>query len=121
MHEHGKVYLLHVVTASGKTEIYLRAVAETLAQGRQAVVLVAEIALTPQTVSRFGSRFGEHIALQHSQLTAGERYDEWRRLRDGRAQIAIGSRAALFAPVPRLGLIVIDEEHESAYKQGHLP
>jgi primosomal protein N' (replication factor Y) len=120
-HTPGKVFLLHGVTGSGKTEIYLRAVEETLAQGKQAVVLVPEISLTPQTVSRFGSRFGEHIALQHSQLSAGERYDEWRRLRDGRAQIAIGSRAALFAPVPRLGLIVIDEEHEGAYKQGHLP
>lgn len=120
-HTPGRVFLLHGVTGSGKTEVYLRAVGETLAQGKQAIVLIPEIALTPQTVSRFGARFGEQIALQHSQLSAGERYDEWRRLRDGRAQVAIGSRAALFAPVPRLGLIVIDEEHEGAYKQGHLP
>lgn len=117
----GKVFLLHGVTGSGKTEIYLRAVAETLAQGKQAIILVPEISLTPQTIARFGSRFGEQIALQHSQLSQGERYDEWRRLRDGRAQIAIGSRSALFAPVPNLGLIVLDEEHEWTYKQGHLP
>ncbi len=117
----GQVFLLHGVTGSGKTEIYLRAVAETLARGEQAIVLVPEIALTPQTIARFGSRFGELIALQHSQLSEGERYDEWRRLRDGRAQVAIGSRSALFAPVPRLGLIVVDEEHEWTYKQGHLP
>lgn len=117
----GQVFLLHGITGSGKTEVYLRAVAETLARGKQALVLVPEIALTPQTIARFGSRFGEWIALQHSQLSEGERFDEWRRLRDGRAQVAIGSRSALFAPVPSLGLIVIDEEHEWTYKQGHLP
>ncbi len=117
----GKVFLLHGVTGSGKTELYLRAVAETLARGKQAIVLVPEIALTPQTIARFGARFGERIALQHSQLSEGERYDEWRRLRDGEAQIAIGSRSAIFAPVPNLGLIVVDEEHEWTYKQGHLP
>jgi primosomal protein N' (replication factor Y) len=117
----GQVFLLHGVTGSGKTEIYLRAVAETLARGKQAAVMVPEIALTPQTIARFGARFGELIALQHSQLSEGERYDEWRRLRDGRAQVAIGSRSAIFAPLPNLGLIVMDEEHEWTYKQGHLP
>ncbi|MDQ4075891.1 MAG: primosomal protein N' [Chloroflexota bacterium] len=117
----GGVFLLHGITGSGKTEIYLRAVAETLARGKQAIVLVPEIALTPQTIARFGSRFGELIALQHSQLSEGERYDEWRRLRDGQAHIVIGSRSAIFAPVPNLGLIVVDEEHEWTYKQGHLP
>ena len=119
--QQGESYLLHGVTGSGKTEIYLRAVAETLALGKQAIVLVPEIALTPQTVARFGGRFGDQIALQHSQLSDGERYDEWRRLRDGEATVAIGSRSAIFAPLPHVGLIVIDEEHEWSYKQGHLP
>ncbi len=117
----GEVFVLHGVTGSGKTELYLRAVAETLALGKQAIVLVPEIALTPQTVARFGARFGEQVALQHSRLSAGTRFDEWRRLRDGRASVAVGSRSAIFAPVPRPGLIVIDEEHEWTYKQGELP
>ncbi|HBY96933.1 MAG TPA: primosomal protein N', partial [Chloroflexi bacterium] len=117
----GEVFLIHGVTGSGKTELYLRAVAEVLRQKRQAIVLVPEIALTPQTIARFGARFGETIALQHSQLSLGERFDEWRRLRDGRAEVAIGSRSAIFAPVASPGLVVIDEEHEWTYKQEALP
>jgi len=117
----GEVFVLHGITGSGKTELYLRAVAETLALGKQAIVLVPEIALTPQTVARFGARFGGHVALQHSRLPPGTRFDEWRRLRNGLAHVAVGSRSALFSPVPRPGLIVIDEEHEWTYKQEGLP
>jgi len=114
-------YLLHGVTGSGKTEIYLRAIGEVLAQGRQAIVLVPEIALTPQTVRRFAARFPGRITVWHSQLSLGERYDSWRRVRDGEIDIVIGSRSALFAPLPRLGLIVVDEEHEGSYKQDKTP
>ncbi len=114
------VFLLHGVTGSGKTEIYLRALAETVAQGRQGIVLVPEIALTPQTIRRFGARF-QRLAILHSKLSLGERYDTWRRCRDGLVDLVIGSRSALFAPLPRLGLIVLDEEHEPAYKQESLP
>lgn len=117
----GEVFVLHGVTGSGKTELYLRAVDETLQRGKQAVILVPEISLTPQTVARFGARFGQRIALQHSRLSAGERFDEWRRLRDGHADVAIGSRSASFAPIPSPGLIVIDEEHEWTYKQEGVP
>src|SRR6185312_11222071 len=108
--------LLHGVTGSGKTEVYLRAAEMTLAQGRGVVVLVPEIALTPQTVSRFVERFGETVAVLHSQLRGAERYAEWRRLREGEARICIGPRSAVFAPIERLGLVVVDEEHESSYK-----
>lgn len=110
-------FLLHGVTGSGKTEIYLSAIAETLAQGRQAIVLVPEIALTPQTVARFAGRFPDRVTLIHSQLSQGERYDVWRAIRAGRSDVVIGPRSALFAPLPRLGLIVLDEEHEPTYKQ----
>ncbi len=116
-----KTFLLHGVTGSGKTEIYLRALGEILAQGKQGIVLVPEISLTPQTLRRFGARFPNRIAVFHSQLSLGERYDTWRRCRDGKVDVLIGSRSALFAPLPRLGLIVIDEEHEPAYKQESLP
>ncbi|HEX6711810.1 MAG TPA: primosomal protein N' [Thermoleophilaceae bacterium] len=109
--------LLHGVTGSGKTEVYLRAVAETLARGRSAIVLVPEIALTPQTVTRFRSRFGDQVAVLHSSLSLGERYDEWDRLRRGQARVCVGPRSAVFAPLTKLGLIVIDEEHDSSYKQ----
>ncbi len=115
------VLLLHGVTGSGKTEIYLRALAEIVAQGRQGIVLVPEIALTPQTLRRFGARFPNRLAILHSKLGLGERYDTWRRCRDGQVDIVIGSRSALFAPLPHLGLIVLDEEHEPAYKQESLP
>lgn len=113
-------FLLHGVTGSGKTEIYMRALAEIIAQGKQGIVLVPEISLTPQTIRRFGARF-KHIAVFHSRLSIGERYDTWRRCRDGQVDVVIGSRSALFAPLPRLGLIAIDEEHEPAYKQESVP
>jgi len=108
--------LLHGVTGSGKTEVYLRAAEATLAQGRGVIVLVPEIGLTPQTVSRFVERFGDTVAVAHSRLGAGERYDEWMRLRRGEARICVGPRSAVFAPIENLGLIVIDEEHDSSYK-----
>ncbi len=108
--------LLHGVTGSGKTEIYLRAAATALAQDRGAIVLVPEIALTPQIVGRFHERFGETVAVLHSRLRPGERYEEWRRLRSGEARVCVGPRSAVFAPVERLGLIVIDEEHDASYK-----
>ena len=110
-------FLIHGVTGSGKTEIYLRAIDEVLKRGRQAIVLVPEISLTPQTVARFAGRFPGHVTVIHSSLTAGERYDVWRKIRNGEFDIVVGPRSALFAPLPRLGLIVIDEEHEPSYKQ----
>lgn len=114
--------LLHGVTGSGKTEIYLRAVSETLAMGRNAIVLVPEIALTPQTVRRFLARFPGQIGLLHSQLSDGERYDTWRRSRAGTLQVIVGPRSALFAPLPDIGLIVVDESHDESYKeQGRSP
>lgn len=113
--------LLHGVTGSGKTEIYLRAVDATLQRGGQAIVLVPEIALTPQTVRRFSARFAGRIAVLHSGLSDGERYDMWRRARLGAVDIVIGARSAVFAPLARLGLIVIDEEHEGSYKQANRP
>jgi primosomal protein N' (replication factor Y) len=109
--------LLHGVTGSGKTEVYLRAVAETLERGRTAIVLVPEIALTPQTVTRFRQRFGDQVAVLHSSLSLGERYDEWDRLRRGDARVCVGPRSAVFAPLTQLGLIVVDEEHDPSYKQ----
>ncbi len=111
------VFLLHGVVGSGKTEIYLRAAAKVLAQGRQAIVLVPEIALTPQMAHRFGARFGRRLAVLHSGLSEGERYDAWRRARSGQVDIVIGPRSALFVPFTRLGLIVVDEEHDASYKQ----
>jgi primosomal protein N' (replication factor Y) (superfamily II helicase) len=108
--------LLHGVTGSGKTEVYLRAAETALQQGRGAIVLVPEIALTPQIVGRFSERFGETVAVMHSQLRPGERYAEWRRLREGGARICVGPRSAVFAPIERLGLIVVDEEHDASYK-----
>ena len=116
-----KTFLLHGVTGSGKTEIYLRAIARTMRQGKQALVLVPEIALTTQLVRRFAARFGGKLAVLHSGLGLGERYDEWRRLRRGAALLAIGSRSAVFAPLPDLGLIILDEEHESTFKHDSSP
>lgn len=113
----GGHFLLAGATGSGKTEVYLQACAVTLERGRSAIVLVPEIALTPQTVGRFRARFGDRIAVFHSALTAAERRDERERVVSGEAPIVIGARSAVFAPVPRLGLICIDEEHDSSYKQ----
>ena len=115
------VLLLHGVTNSGKTEVYLQAIGEALELGRSAIVLVPEISLTPQTVRRFRARFGDRLSVLHSRLTDGERFDEWNRIRDGEVQIAVGARSALFAPFSNLGLIVVDEEHESSYKQSEAP
>jgi primosomal protein N' (replication factor Y) (superfamily II helicase) len=120
------VFLLHGVTGSGKTEIYLQAIAHALEQGKGAIVLVPEISLTPQTVERFKARFGSGplqtlVAVLHSHLSAGERHDEWHKIRRGRARIVIGARSAIFAPVDPLGLIIVDEEHEHTYKQEEAP
>jgi primosomal protein N' (replication factor Y) len=109
--------LLHGVTGSGKTEVYLAAVEAALARGRGAIVLVPEIGLAPQAVARFRARLGDRFAVLHSALSDGERYDEWRRLRSGEASVCVGPRSAIFAPLPDLGLVVIDEEHDSSYKQ----
>ncbi|HYK99171.1 MAG TPA: primosomal protein N' [Candidatus Acidoferrales bacterium] len=117
----GETALLHGVTASGKTEVYLRAATEALARGFGVIVLVPEIALTAQVVARFVARFGDRVALLHSALSAGERYDEWRRVLDGVADVVVGSRSALFAPLERPGLICVDEEQEPSYKQESAP
>jgi len=109
-------FLLHGVTGSGKTEVYLQAAAAALAAGRSVLVLVPEIALAPQTVARFQARFGDTVAVLHSQLGQGERYDEWLQLASGEARIAVGPRSAVFAPLAQLGLAIVDEEHEPAYK-----
>jgi len=113
--------LLHGVTGSGKTEVYLQCIQAALAAGRGAIVLVPEISLTPQAVGRFRARFGDRLALLHSGLGAGERHDEWARIRAGVADIVVGARSAVFAPIANLGIIVIDEEHEKAYKQDSEP
>ena len=110
-------FLLHGVTGSGKTEVYLQAIAYALDQGRNALVLVPEISLTPQLVQRFRARFGTGIAILHSGLSDGERYDEWRRIRRGLVRIVIGARSALFAPLEQIGIIIVDEEHEASFKQ----
>ncbi|PZD93247.1 primosomal protein N' [Paenibacillus sambharensis] len=113
--------LLQGVTGSGKTEVYLQAIEQCIMQGRQAIVLVPEIALTPQMVERFKGRFGDLVAVLHSRLSTGERYDEWRKIREKRVKVAIGARSAIFAPFERIGLIIIDEEHETSYKQEESP
>jgi primosomal protein N' (replication factor Y) (superfamily II helicase) len=110
-------FLLHGVTGSGKTEIYLRAIEQTLAQGRQAIFLVPEIALTSQTIRRVAERFPEQVAIVHGSLPPGERYDTWQKARSGDVGIIVGTRSALFTPLPDVGLIILDEEHDSSYKQ----
>src|SRR5204863_8760223 len=122
--EKAKPILLHGVTGSGKTEIYLQAIHSTLARGKTAIVLVPEITLTPQTVERFKSRFAETqdtVAVLHSHLSEGERHDEWHKINAGRARIVVGARSAVFAPLENLGLIVVDEEHETSYKRKDAP
>ena len=112
-----ELFLLHGVTGSGKTEVYMQAMASVLDRGKRVIVLVPEISLTPQTVSRFVGRFGSRVAVLHSNLSDGERYDQWQQIKSGDADIVVGPRSAVFAPFPNLGLIVIDEEHETSYKQ----
>ena len=122
--ENARPILLHGVTGSGKTEIYLQAIRAALDRGRTAIVLVPEISLTPQTVERFKGRFAEAqdaVAVLHSHLSEGERHDEWHKIHSGRARIVIGARSAVFAPLKNLGLIVVDEEHETTYKQEEAP
>ena len=119
--DYPNVFLLHGVTGSGKTEVYLQALAEAVKLGKRGIVLVPEIALTPQTIERFASRFPHKVAVLHSKLSLGEQFDEWHRIRNGEFDVVIGPRSALFAPQPELGLIVIDEEHEWTYKQDTSP
>lgn len=119
--ESRRVMLIRGVTGSGKTEVYLQAIAMVLERGGNAIVLVPEISLTPQTVRRFRARFGEKVSVLHSRLSDGERFDEWNRIRSGQVQIAVGARSALFAPFPDVALIVVDEEHEDSYKQSETP
>lgn len=119
-HEH-RVFLLHGVTGSGKTEVYLRCAAEAVAGGGQVLVLVPEVVLAPQTVAHFLGRFGSRVAVLHSHLSPGERFDTWRRLRAEEFDVVVGTRSAAFAPLPRLRLVVVDEEHEASYKQPNVP
>ena len=116
-----RTILLHGVTGSGKTELYLQAIDRTFRQGRSAICLVPEIALTPQTIDRFRERFGERVSVWHSRLTAAQRAAEWRRLADSERRVVVGVRSAVFAPVQRLGLVILDEEHEQTYKQENTP
>ncbi|WP_010096727.1 primosomal protein N' [Ornithinibacillus scapharcae] len=115
------VFLVHGVTGSGKTEIYLQAIQEVLKQGKEAIVLVPEISLTPQMVNRFKGRFGSEVAVMHSGLSSGEKYDEWRKIQAKEVRVVVGARSAIFAPFENLGIIIIDEEHETTYKQEDQP
>ncbi|WP_153731235.1 primosomal protein N' [Sporosarcina obsidiansis] len=119
--QQAETFLLHGVTGSGKTEIYLQAIDHVLKQGKEAIVLVPEISLTPQMTARFKARFGELVAVLHSGLSSGEKYDEWRRIHRGEVKVAIGARSAVFAPFTNLGLLILDEEHEATYKQEESP
>lgn len=120
-HEYQETFLLHGVTGSGKTEVYLRAIEKVLAKGKDAIVLVPEISLTPQMTARFKERFGELVAVLHSALSAGEKYDEWRKIHRGEVKVVVGARSAIFAPFENIGIIILDEEHESTYKQEETP
>jgi len=117
----GRVVLVDGVTGSGKTEVYLRAIEPVLAAGQRVLVLVPEISLTPQTVARFRGRFGDRVAVMHSKMSRGERYDQWDYIRSGGAKVIVGARSALFTPVANLGMVIIDEEHEGSYKQDSAP
>ncbi len=119
--ENGGTTLLHGVTGSGKTEVYMQCADYAIKQGKSVIILVPEISLTPQMVRRFTSRFSDNAAVLHSRLSAGERFDEWQRLRHGQAKVAIGARSAIFAPLENIGLIVIDEEHEGTYRSQNAP
>ena len=118
---HSDVYLLHGVTGSGKTEIYLNIIEEVVKKGKEAIMLVPEISLTPMMVSRFKGRFGNDVALLHSRLSTGEKYDEWRKIRRNEVKVVVGARSAIFAPFENLGVIIIDEEHTESYKQETTP
>jgi primosomal protein N' (replication factor Y) len=116
-----KTFMLHGITGSGKTEIYLQTIAQVLEEGKEAIMLVPEISLTPQMTIRFKERFGDLVAVLHSGLSAGEKYDEWRKIQRAEVKVVVGARSAIFAPFQNLGLIILDEEHESSYKQDDAP
>lgn len=116
-----EVFLLHGVTGSGKTEVYLQSIQHVISKGQEAIVLVPEISLTPQMVKRFKGRFGSNVAVMHSGLSAGEKYDEWRKIQQKQVQVVVGARSAIFAPFSNIGIIIIDEEHETTYKQEDQP
>lgn len=116
-----RTFLLHGITASGKTEVYLQAIGRVLERGKGAIVLVPEISLTPQTIERFISRFGDRVAVLHSKLTPAKHFLEWKKVKDGKADIVVGARSAIFSPIKNLGIIIVDEEHETTYKQDDVP
>ncbi|MEN2766501.1 primosomal protein N' [Ornithinibacillus xuwenensis] len=120
-HEEHDVFLVHGITGSGKTEIYLQAIQEVISKGKEAIVLVPEISLTPQMVKRFKGRFGSDVAVMHSALSNGEKYDEWRKIQAKEVKVVVGARSAIFAPFENIGIIIIDEEHETTYKQEDQP
>ncbi|TXW90661.1 primosomal protein N', partial [Klebsiella pneumoniae] len=119
--QEAQTFLLEGITGSGKTEVYLQTIAELLEQKKTAIMLVPEIALTPQMVERFKSRLGNAVAVLHSGLSQGEKYDEWRKIERGEAQVVVGARSAIFAPLKNIGVIIVDEEHEASYKQEEAP
>ena len=120
-HEGGSAALLYGVTASGKTQVYLKLIEETLRRGRSAMLLVPEIALTPQMMQRFSAQFGPDVVMLHSALPLTERYDQWKRIRRGEVRVVLGTRSAVFAPLPDLGLIILDEEQEGSYQSENPP